>query len=214
MTIPTQKLAAIFQNPQSLKHALDALTSFGFEPGDISVLIKSPPEAQDEVRTYGTALYPPVAETPGLSPRILGQQDISLSSPLESKLIEHQLSGEEGVSLKDPTALRQGALTGGLLGLIAGSAALLIPGIGPVLAAGPILAAVTALATGAALGTAAGTLIGLLNDEGLPDDKVEVYRQAFEAGKGIIFLRLVNASEFKVVSELLERYHPERMELI
>jgi hypothetical protein len=63
-----------------------------------------------------------------------------------------------------------GAALGGVGGLIAGIAGLAIPGIGPILAAGPIAAAIGGMLGGAGLGAAAGGLIGALTDMSVPEE--------------------------------------------
>jgi len=75
-----------------------------------------------------------------------------------------------------------GALTGGLLGGVAGwlvgIGALAIPGIGPIIAAGPIAAALG----GAALGAAGGGIIGALTGAGIPEDEARWYDEQFQGG--------------------------------
>jgi len=79
-----------------------------------------------------------------------------------------------------------GAVSGGILGGILGAAAaLLIPGIGPVVAGG-ILA--TTL-TGAAVGAAAGGLIGGLTKMGVPEEDARYYQGEFEQGRTIVTVR-------------------------
>lgn len=122
------------------------------------------------------------------------------------------------VRVKDPNALIKDSVKGGTLGLLAGAAALLIPGIGPVFAAGPIAAAIGALAAGAAVGTTAGALVGLFQDEGIPSDRVDAYRAAFDAGKAIIILKPKNEqdemTELNLARSILNRHNPELVELI
>lgn len=65
-----------------------------------------------------------------------------------------------------------GAALGGLGGFLVGLGALAIPGIGPVLAAGPIAAALA----GVGLGAAAGGVIGALTELGIPEDDAHVTR--------------------------------------
>ncbi|WP_082882381.1 general stress protein [Paenibacillus swuensis] len=76
---------------------------------------------------------------------------------------------------KAPEGVATGAATGGVLGgltgLLAGIGALAIPGIGPIIAAGPIAAALTGAAVGAGAGGIVGGLIGL----GIPEDEAERY---------------------------------------
>src|SRR5215208_646325 len=75
-----------------------------------------------------------------------------------------------------------GALTGGLLGGVAGwligIGALAIPGVGPIIAAGPHAAALG----GAALGAAGGGLIGALTGAGVPEEEARHYEDRFKSG--------------------------------
>ena len=80
------------------------------------------------------------------------------------------------------TGAATGALTGGLLGGVAGwlvgIGALAIPGVGPIIAAGPIAAALG----GAALGAAGGGIIGALTGAGVPEDEARWYDEQFRGG--------------------------------
>src|SRR6185437_6986195 len=64
-----------------------------------------------------------------------------------------------------------GAVLGGGLGLLLGIGALAIPGLGPFIAAGPIMAALAGVGAGAAVGGIAGTLIGM----GIPEYEAKRY---------------------------------------
>jgi hypothetical protein len=78
-----------------------------------------------------------------------------------------------------------GALAGGLLGGVAGwligIGALAIPGVGPIIAAGPLAAALG----GAALGATGGGIIGALTGVGVPEDEAQYYNDEFKRG-GIV----------------------------
>jgi hypothetical protein len=63
------------------------------------------------------------------------------------------------------TGVAAGGVIGGTLGLLAGVGALAIPGVGPLIAAGPIMAALAGLGVGGAFGGIAGALVGL----GIPE---------------------------------------------
>ncbi len=76
-----------------------------------------------------------------------------------------------------------GAVAGGVLGAILGAAAaLLIPGIGPVIAGGILAAALG----GAAVGAIAGGLIGALTSMGVPEEEARYYDQEFQAGNIVV----------------------------
>jgi hypothetical protein len=71
-----------------------------------------------------------------------------------------------------------GAAIGGVGGLLLSFAGMAIPGVGPVLAAGPIVAALG----GAGLGAAAGGLIGVLTESGIPEDEAGLYAEGVRRG--------------------------------
>ncbi|PKL79367.1 MAG: hypothetical protein CVV27_01925 [Candidatus Melainabacteria bacterium HGW-Melainabacteria-1] len=128
------------------------------------------------------------------------------------------LEDDNDVKVKDPNALIKDSVKGGTIGMLAGAAALLIPGIGPVIAAGPIAAAIAALATGAAVGTTAGAMVGLFKDEGIPADRIDTYRAAFEAGKAVVIIKPKNEqdemTELNLARSIFNRHNPELVELI
>jgi len=71
-----------------------------------------------------------------------------------------------------------GGAIGGTLGLLAGIGALAIPGIGPFIAAGPIMAALAGLGVGGAVGGLIGALVGL----GIPEYEAKRYEGRVKAG--------------------------------
>jgi hypothetical protein len=94
-----------------------------------------------------------------------------------------------------------GAAIGGAGGLMAGLGLLAIPGLGPIIAAGPIVAALTGAGVGAAAGGLAGGLIGL----GIPKDQAGTYAEAVRRGG---YLVIVNAPDQDAsrAADILERH--------
>jgi uncharacterized membrane protein len=94
----------------------------------------------------------------------------------------------EDTGTKAPEGVATGAATGGVVGgvagLLAGIGALAIPGIGPILAAGPIVATLTGAAVGAGAGGLVGGLIGL----GIPEDEAKEYEGYVESGKILVLV--------------------------
>lgn len=94
----------------------------------------------------------------------------------------------EETGTKAPEGVAAGAATGGVLGgvagLLAGIGALAIPGIGPILAAGPIAAAFT----GAAVGAGAGGLVGGLVGLGIPEEDAKQYEEYVQNGKILLLV--------------------------
>ena len=80
------------------------------------------------------------------------------------------------------TGAATGGLTGGVLGLLAGIGALAIPGVGPFIAAGPIMAALSGAAIGATTGGVVGALIGM----GIPEIEAKRYEDKLKTGNYLI----------------------------
>lgn len=81
-----------------------------------------------------------------------------------------------------------GALWGGLMGILFGSAMLFIPVVGHLIVLGPLAAALVAGLEGAAAGGGAGALVGALTAVGIPKDSVLRYDTALKAGKFMVVL--------------------------
>ena len=100
-----------------------------------------------------------------------------------------------------------GALIGGMGGLLIGLAAVAIPGIGPVIAAGPIATAIA----GAGIGAATGGIIGALVDLGVDEDQAGYYAEGVRRGGTLVTVRV---DEYMVneVAQILEDYDPVDLE--
>lgn len=94
-----------------------------------------------------------------------------------------------------------GAVAGGVLGWLVGIGTLAIPGLGPFIAAGPIVAALAGVGAGGAFGAIAGALIGM----GIPEYEAKRYEGRVRNG-GILLSVHSDASEWtKRAKEILER---------
>ena len=98
---------------------------------------------------------------------------------------------------------KKGTVIGGLAGVLVGLGFLAIPGVGPLLAAGPLLAGLT----GAGLGAATGGLIGGLTHAGIPETDAQHYVEGVRRGGTLVTVRTDNA-QTPMVEEILNRYHP------
>jgi hypothetical protein len=96
------------------------------------------------------------------------------------------------------TGASAGGVVGGALGWIAGIGALAIPGVGPFIAAGPILAALSGAAIGAAVGGIAGGLIGL----GIPELEAKRYEDKIKSGNILISVHTDNSDEIKRAKDI------------
>ena len=84
-----------------------------------------------------------------------------------------------------PPGRSRGGAIGGAAGLAVSLMGLAIPGVGAVLAAGPIVAALT----GAGAGAVAGSLIGALTDLGVDETEAQYYAEAVRRGAGLVTVR-------------------------
>jgi hypothetical protein len=100
--------------------------------------------------------------------------------------------GVESTASGAATGAGIGAIVGGLGGLLVGLGVLAVPGIGPVLAAGPLataISAITGAGVGAMAGGAAGGLIGALVDLGLPEETAGNYAEGVRRGGTLVTVR-------------------------
>jgi hypothetical protein len=82
-----------------------------------------------------------------------------------------------------------GAWFGGLFGLLVGAAFLILPGVGPVVVAGPLVASIVAGLEGAMAGTALGALAGALVGLGVPKERALKYEKQVQGGKFLVLVR-------------------------
>lgn len=109
---------------------------------------------------------------------------------------EKHSKAPEGTS----TGAAAGALLGGALGWLAGVGALAIPGVGPLIAAGPIMAALSGVAVGAATGGVVGGLIGL----GMPEYEAKQYESKLKDGNVLIAVHADSGEHAKEIERIFK----------
>lgn len=100
---------------------------------------------------------------------------------------------ETGESNIEAAGVEIGTLLGGLAGLLVGLGVVAIPGVGPVIAAGPLATAISGLlgaGVGAAVGGATGGLIGILVDVGIDEVNAECYAEAVSRGSTLVAVEI------------------------
>src|ERR1700752_3872326 len=107
----------------------------------------------------------PAADISALVPDNLGTKEIGTQKATKAP---------EGAA----TGAGSGAVLGGALGLLAGIGALAIPGVGPLIAAGPIMATLAGVGVGGAVGGIVGALVGM----GIPEYEAKRYEGAVKDG--------------------------------
>src|SRR4029079_8896725 len=96
------------------------------------------------------------------------------------------------------TGAGAGGVVGGALGWIAGIGALAIPGVGPFIAAGPIMAALSGAALGATTGRLVGGLIGL----GIPEIEAKRYEGRIKSGGILLSVHCDNSEWTKKAKQI------------
>src|SRR5580700_7216236 len=94
-----------------------------------------------------------------------------------------------------------GAVLGGALGVLAGVGLLAIPGLGPFIAAGPIMAGLAGMGVGGAVGGVTGALIGM----GIPEYEAKRYEGRLKKGGILLSVHCDTADEIKRAKDVVER---------
>jgi len=102
-----------------------------------------------------------------------------------SVVTRHESPGVAASTDEPTTGTVAGAALGGIAGALIGMAALALPGIGPVLAIGPLAAALT----GAGVGAATGGMMGALAEMGVPHQDAEHWSEGLRRGGTLVIVR-------------------------
>src|SRR6266487_3587095 len=126
--------------------------------------------------------------------------DISVLFPenVGSKDFAHEKNTKAPEGLA--TGASSGAVIGGTLGWLVGIGALAIPGLGPFIAAGPVLAALAGVGAGGVVGGIAGALIGM----GIPEYEAKRYEGRVKNGGVLLSVHSDNSDWTKRAKRILE----------
>jgi uncharacterized membrane protein len=157
----------------------------------------------DQSRTV-VAVFHSIGEANRAVQRLLDagvtRDDISLVAN-KSTADEHLTEGVEDPSQNIGTGAGVGAAIGGTSGLLLALAGLALPGVGPVLAAGPLVAALG----GAGLGAAVGGMVGALVNLGIPEDEAHHYAEGVRRGDVLVTVKTDHVSADRL-AEILDNH--------
>ena len=105
---------------------------------------------------------------------------------------------------------KAGAFWGGFWGLLFGSAFFMIPGLGPILAAGPVVAWIVAGLEGAVEVGALGALGAGLYSIGIPKDSIVKYETALKTDQFLLIVNGTAAEVAKAKKIITETTHPDQ----
>ena len=179
----------VYSSRQAAAGALDQFESAGFLQADISVLLSGEQGATK------------IEDIESREPKDVTERLNDLTSK-ETKDISSGRSA--AVAAKDSKATQGaaagagiGAALGGSLGWLAAVSALAIPGLGPLLIAGPLLGAFT----GAVAGGAVGVLVGV----GIPEDEAKLYEERLKKGGVLVSAHAGTSEDVDRARNILQR---------
>jgi hypothetical protein len=125
-----------------------------------------------------------------------------ISALLPENFGPHQITTEKSTKAPEgaATGAGSGAVLGGALGLLAGIGALAIPGVGPLIAAGPIMAALAGVGVGGAFGGFTGALIGL----GIPEYEAKRYEGHVKKGGILLSVHCDTSEDIKRAKDIMK----------
>jgi len=147
-----------------------------------------------------------IAKTESQAVRIVDQLKAARFSNNDISVLLPDKGGTKDFAHEQNTKAPEGAATGGItggvlggaLGWLAGIGALAIPGVGPFIAAGPIMAALGGAAVGGAVGGITGALVGM----GIPEYEAKRYEGKIKNGNILISVHTDNSDQVKRAKEI------------
>jgi outer membrane lipoprotein SlyB len=189
----TKAVFGLANNDEQARRIVDHLLSSGFSNEDISILY--PDRNKNKIRTNerGEMAYEDRSNQRNDYGDTTHQKTMKKGSLSTEK---HSKAPEGGV-----TGAAAGGLLGGSLGLLAGIGALAIPGLGPFIAAGPIMAALS----GSAVGGSVGLLLGALVGSGIPEYEAKKYEAGLKQGNILISVHTDDSNEMHRAEEMMKK---------
>src|SRR5450432_104964 len=142
----------------------------------------------------------------GVENAVTALKDAGFQHSDVSVLLPENLGSKEIVTEKNTkapegatTGAGSGAIIGGTLGWLVGIGALAIPGLGPFIAAGPIMSVLAGIGVGGAVGGVTGALIGM----GIPEFEAKRYEGRLQKGGILLSVHCDTAEEIKRAKDVL-----------
>jgi hypothetical protein len=133
--------------------------------------------------------------------------DVSVLAPDQASGRELGIKANSKAPEGAATGAGTGAVLGGALGWLVGIGSLAIPGVGPLIAAGPILASLSGVALGGAVGGVTGAMVGW----GIPEFEAQQFETHLRQGHILISVHADDADEAARAREVLSDEHAENI---
>lgn len=154
-----------------------------------------------------TAVFGIYKSRADLDNALLSLNDQGFRNEDVSVLLPENLGSKELATVKATKApegttagVASGAVVGGALGWLAGIGALAIPGLGPFIAAGPIVAALAGIGAGTVVGGLTGALVGM----GIPEYEAKRYEGRIKDGGSLLSVHCDDSNWVKKAKVTLE----------
>ena len=136
-----------------------------------------------------------------------GFSNDDISALFPDKHSSRDFAHEQGTKAPEgaATGAGTGAVLGGVLGWLAGIGSLAIPGVGPFIAAGPIMGLLGGAAVGAATGGVTGALVGY----GMPEIEAKRYEGKVRGGNIVLSIHTEDRDEVSRAKEILKRHNAQ-----
>jgi hypothetical protein len=201
-----QAVFGILANRAKAEKVIQTLVDAGVDPQDISILssqgeefreLENKAKTMESTRNWRTEERVPNDRTGKPT-----QEPLQTPTNHTNKIEKHTRAPEGATA-----GLATGGIIGGVLGLLAGIGALAIPGIGPFIAAGPLMATLSGIGAGGTLGGIIGALAGL----GIPEFEAKHYMNRLKQGGILISIRAKNVDVAKHWKDLLKKEGAEEI---
>ncbi len=173
-------VVGLYEDFTDAQAAIKDLVDSGFDRADISLIASD----RETYRTTTTT-------------------DTTTAADIDDDLIPDTNQLGEDVA----AGMATGGVIGGLGGVLLGLGALAIPGVGPIIAAGPLVAGLA----GAGIGAAVGGLVGALVNWGVPPAEAELYAESVRRGHILVGLK-TDDSRVDRATDIMNRYDPVDVE--
>jgi hypothetical protein len=158
--------------------------------------------ANKNVAVFG--IYPTATNAEMAVDRLVaaGYSDQDVSVLMADAYTAKEFAHEKNTKAPEGAAagVTTGGIVGGTLGLLAGIGALAIPGVGPLIAAGPIMGALAGLGVGGTVGGIVGALVGM----GIPEYEAKRYEGRVKNGGVLLSVHCDTSEDISRAKEILK----------
>lgn len=202
-------LYASFGDAVLAEKAAGALLDYGVRKEDVS-LIANDAYAQTRSTSYSYAETPASERLAGVVTGAAAAMGATAGGGVDTG--DYETAAKEGISTTTPEDAGAGAIKGteiGLgIGIIAGLAAMLVPGVGLVLGGGALASAIGGAALTAGAGAIVGGVTGYLKEQGVPGEAAQQYQGVVTNGGAILNVSLPSGDVDQATAEgVLAKYH-------